>query len=196
MDRGKEFAAEVREALKHECGIDRKLIATRNPQANSVVERAHQTMHTMQQTLTIRTKADLDKDFGWTGILSAIRQAMRATVHTTTRATSTQLVFGCDALLNMSFEADWQCIKDRKQKLILQNNKRENATRKDHTHQVGNQVLVKLHNNQKHGHGMHSGPHTVTQVFDINTVRLSKAAKNGGVICETWNIRNISPCMD
>ncbi len=38
MDRGKEFAAEVREALKHECSIHRKIITTRNPQANSMIE--------------------------------------------------------------------------------------------------------------------------------------------------------------
>ena len=45
MDRGKEFAAEVRETLKHECGTSRKIVTTRNPQANSVTERAHQVTH-------------------------------------------------------------------------------------------------------------------------------------------------------
>ena len=76
-------------------------------------------------TRAISGKADLDKD-GWTGVLSTIRDAVRSLVHTTTRAMPTQLVFGRDAFLNILFEADWQYIKDRKQKLILQNNKREN----------------------------------------------------------------------
>ena len=43
---------------------------------------------------------------GWSGILSALGFAMRSTVHTTNRATATQLVFGRDAMLNVSFEAD------------------------------------------------------------------------------------------
>ena len=38
MDRGKEFAAEVRQTLKHEYGINQKVITTRNPQANSIIK--------------------------------------------------------------------------------------------------------------------------------------------------------------
>ncbi len=196
MDRGSEFAAEVRETLKNEYGIHRKIITAQNPQANSMIERAHQTIGNFQRTLAICSKADLDKDFGWLGILSAIHQAMHATVHTTTRATSTQLVFGCDALLNVSFKADWQCIKERKQQRILQNNRRENATRRDHDCSAGDKVLIRLPNGRKFGKDLYSGPHTVTPGFANNTVRLSKAAKNGGVICETCTIRNLTPCMD
>ena len=47
MDRGKEFAAEVRDTLKNEYGLTRKLITTRNPQANSMIERVHQVLHNM-----------------------------------------------------------------------------------------------------------------------------------------------------
>ena len=78
----------------------------------------------MLHTRNIWGKDDLDKDFKWKGVLSAVRQAVRCVVHTTTRATPTQLVFGHDALLNVSFEADWQGIKERKQHRILQNNKK------------------------------------------------------------------------
>jgi len=52
---------------------------------------------------------------------------MNSTVHTTSRLTPSQLVFGRDALLNMSFEADWQHIKELEPKLVTQNNERENA---------------------------------------------------------------------
>jgi len=52
---------------------------------------------------------------------------MNSTVHATARTTPRQLVFGHDAMLNASFQADWQFIKERKQRLIIQNNKRENA---------------------------------------------------------------------
>jgi transposase InsO family protein len=42
MDCGKEFMAEVHRTLKHGYGIQQKLVTTRNPQANAMVERAHQ----------------------------------------------------------------------------------------------------------------------------------------------------------
>jgi len=52
------------------------------------------------------------------------------TVHATSRAMPSQLVFGCDALLDVSFKVNWQQIEESKQKLlaITQNNKREMAT--------------------------------------------------------------------
>ena len=77
-----------------------------------------------------------DEDFGFDGILAAVRRAVNSTVHATLRATPTQLVFGRDTLLNISFQADWEYIKERKQKLDLQNNAHENATRRDHTYAV------------------------------------------------------------
>ena len=91
----------------------------------------------MIRTRQIKDKHDLDPEFGWSGVLAACRKAMNSTVHTTSRAAPSQLAFGRDALLNVSFKADWQCIKERKQKLITQNNKRENATRVPHACNVG-----------------------------------------------------------
>jgi Integrase core domain len=41
MDHGREFMAEVKRTLKHDYGVQHKLITTRNPQANAMVERAH-----------------------------------------------------------------------------------------------------------------------------------------------------------
>ena len=194
MDRGKEFAAEVRDTLKNEYGLTRKLITTRNPQANSMIERVHQVLHNMVRTIGLRDARDLGS-YGWRGILSAVRQAMRSTVHTTTRATPTQLVFNRDALLNISFEADWQYIKERKQKLIVQNNKRENTTRINHQYHLGDEVMVHRDPNRKHGTAQYQGPYTITRVNDNGTVKLSRATPAGGAVFETWNIRNIYPSM-
>ena len=195
MDRGKEFAAEVSAALKNEYGISRKIITTRNPQANSIIERIHQVVGDMMRTRAISGRKDLDDVNPWTGVLSAVRQAVRSLVHTTTRATPTQLVFGRDALLNISFVADWQYIKERKQHRILQNNKRENARRLPHQYQPGDRVMVELDPNRKLGGPRFAGPHTVHQVFDNGTVKLAKAT-DGGAVYETWNIRNLTPCRD
>ena len=192
MDRGSEFAAEVSEAITEEYGIERKLITTRNPQSNAIIERIHQVVGDMIRTRDVRGKDDIDPDFGWSGVLSAIRHAVRSLVHTTTRATPTQLVFGRDALLNVSFLADWQCIKERKQNLILQNDKRENKTRKDHTYKVGDKVMIEADPDRKLEGARFIGPYTVSQVYDNGTAKLTKATTRGAV-SQTWNIRKLRP---
>ena len=136
MDRGREFRAEVEKLLRDEYGIRRKLITTRNPQANAMVERAHQTIHNLIATQGDQVQRMTSPDGSWDGILSAVGFAMRATIHTTMRATPAQLVFNRDAIHNTRFEADWQYIKQRRQRQIVQNNDRENAKRTPHTYQV------------------------------------------------------------
>ena len=98
-----------------------------------------------------------------------------------TQATPTQLAFGRDALLNISFEADWQCIKKRKQHRIIQNNKAENATRREHTYNPGDQVMVKADPSRKLEGERWIGPCTVTQVFEDNgTLQLTRNAPTRG----------------
>ena len=80
MDRGRELAAEVHEDLVNEWGVVRKLITTRNPQANSMVEQAHQVVHSMIATHNLKNKTDLNAIGSWQGILAALGFVMRATV--------------------------------------------------------------------------------------------------------------------
>jgi hypothetical protein len=155
-----------------------QVVTTQKPQANSILERVHKVLHNIVQVLELKDTQDLP-DYGWTGILSAIRQAIRSMVHTTSCATPTQLVFGCDAILNVSFEANWQYIKQRKQRLIVQNSKRKNTIRIPHQYNVGDRVMVRLDLNRKHGTDQFKGPFTVTQVYDNGTVKLSRATPAG-----------------
>ena len=192
VDRGSEFKAEFIKLLEEEYGIKRKPITTRNPQSNAMVERAHQTIQNLLKSKVITKKSDLP-DGKWDGILSAVCFAMRSTVHTTNRATPSQLVFGRDAMLNVNFEADWQYIKERKQRLIVQNNKRENSSRIPHTYHIGDQVMVlNKHGRKYSGEPQYEGPQTVSQVYDNGTVKLTRATL-GGAVSQTWNIRNIKP---
>jgi len=80
MDRGTEFQAEVANSLVNDYGITRKLITTRNPQANAMVERAHQTIHNMVAILNLQDKNHEDPYHSWNGLLNAVRFAMKATV--------------------------------------------------------------------------------------------------------------------
>ena len=127
------------------------------------------------------------------GVLSAVAFAMRATVHATNQASPMQLVFGRDAILNVSFQADWQHIKERKQKLVVQNDNRENAERKPHAHHVNDTVKIPLDPNRKHGVDHYQGPWVVQEVNDNGTLRLEQDTANGGVVYQTWNVRNVLP---
>ncbi len=192
MDRGREFMGDVIHLLKNEYGITRKPITTRNPQANAMVERAHQTMHNLIRSQGITGRKDLPNGT-WDGLLSAVGFAMRATIHTTTKATPAQLVFNRDAIHNVRFEADWQYIKERKQRLIIQNNKRENAKQKAHTYAIGDKVVVEQDPNRKHGSARYKGPFTITNVHDNGTVRLRQRTPAGGAVFQTWNFRKMFP---
>jgi transposase InsO family protein len=191
MDRGVEFMGEVRKTLEKEYGARLKVITTRNPQANSMVERSHQTIRNMIRSQNIQSKNDLENG-DWTGVLNAVRFAMRATLHTTMRATPMQLVYGRDAVHNIRFEADWQYLKARRQQVIKHNNERENSKRTPHTYIVGDNVMVDQPLHRKYGTPKYKGPYTVDSVNDNGTVRL-RIPKGIGAIYETWNIRNIHP---
>ena len=193
MDRGSEFLKDFSDMLRDDYGIVHKPITSRNPQANSMIERAHKTIHQMIDARQIKDKRDLPEG-NWDGMLSAVRFAMRSTVHTTTQATPTQLVFGRDAILNIGFEANWQYIKSRKQHVILKNNARENKTRRHHEYKVGDQVMLLASKTRKHGSDQYLGPYTVDAVYDNGTVKLKRDTLHGGVVYQTWNIRNITPC--
>lgn len=197
MDRGTEFMGLLKTMLREDYGVTRKVITTRNPQANAMVERAHKTLHEMVRTVQVKDKRDLPNVLDqWAGVLSSVGFAMRSTVHTTNRATPAQLVFNRDAIHNVRFEADWQYIRQRKQRRILQNNKQENKNRVEHTYAVGDRVLVEQDMTRKHGQDRYQGPYRVAQVYQNGTVQLEYDTPRGGVLSQRWNVRKLFPYRD
>ena len=83
LDRGKEFMAEFLQMIKNDYGLKVKPITTRNPQANAIIERVHQTIGNILRTFNIK---DLDEQDPWSGILAATMFAIKATYHTTMQA--------------------------------------------------------------------------------------------------------------
>jgi hypothetical protein len=73
-------------------GIKRKVISTQNPQANVIVERAHQTLGNLIRSFQLQDKPYYDLDNPWEGFLAAVAFALRSTYHTTLLATPGQLV--------------------------------------------------------------------------------------------------------
>ena len=187
MDRGKEFLAEFADMIENDYGIKLKRITARNPQANAIIERAHQTIGNVLRTFQVQNTI-LDKDDPWSGILAANMFAVRATVHTTLQATPSQLVFGRDSMLNITHDTNWKLIKERKQKLIKAGNARENRTRIPHTYKTGDKVLIKNEQATKYGTTAYSGPYTVMSVNNNGTLRVRK-----GIVSDTFNFRNVHP---
>ena len=194
-DRGREFMGEVLRMLRDDYNVKKNLITTRNPQANAICERAHQTVHNLIRTLKLHEEDDHSqaRDL-FEDALTAVRKAINSTVHTTLNATPTQLVFGRDSFLPVSFEADWSYIANRKQRLIVQNNKRENAKRIPYDYSVGDSVRIVHDPHRKHGDDVTKGPFVITKVNDNGTVQLRMELPSGNAKYETWNIRQIRPC--
>ena len=188
-DRGSEFMAEFATIISDDYGITKRPITVRNPQANSMIERIHQTLGNIIQTLELYEDVEATQET-WDGVLSAAMFALRATMHTTMQATPMQLVFGRDAILNIQFEADWEYIKNRKQKLINYNNKRENSKRVPYTYQVNQLVMLDVTGTtkSKYAKNPYQGPYKVLQVNDNATVVLEI-----GPLIDTVNIRNVKP---
>ena len=103
--------------LVNDYGIKRKPITVRNPQANAIVERIHQVIANMIRTFELESNY-LDEEDPWKGILSATTFAVRSTYHTTLKKTPGQLVFGRDMIFNIQHIANWEYIRQNKQKLI------------------------------------------------------------------------------
>jgi hypothetical protein len=85
---------------------------------------------------------ELKENDPWSTFLASAAFAIRNTYHTTLQAMPGQLMFGRDMLLPIKFKANWAEIKARHQDEMLRNNERENKTRKDHEHQIGDKILL------------------------------------------------------
>ena len=186
-DRGSEFIGkDFQSMIKNDYGIKGKPITVRNPQANAIVERVHQVIGNIIRTFELESNY-LDEDDPWKGILSATAFAVRSTFHTSLQSTPGQLVFGRDMIFNIQHTANWEYIKQRKQKIINLNNKRENAKRQQHVYRVGDKVLLNRGTENKY-ESPYLGPLNIIQVNDNGTVRLKVNA-----VEDTYNIRRIIP---
>ena len=188
-DQGTEFMAEFGQMIKSDYKIKKKPITTRNPQANSVIERVHQTIGNMLKTFKLYEIEDWDESDPWSGILSAVMFGIRATYHTTTQASPMQLIYGRDAILNVKFNADWNYIKERKQHLIKYNNEKENSKRIPHVYQNGDKILLERVRATKHGERQYDGPYRVLRHSQRSgTVKIQKPKYTDKV-----NIRQVHP---
>ena len=110
-----------------------------NPTANSINERMHQRMgnqlrsilHSRETPRNFEQAARIVED-----ALVATVFAILATMHSTVKTTSTVLVFHRDMILNVPFITNLQSIQDRRQRIVNQNLRRQNALRFDYDYPI------------------------------------------------------------
>jgi transposase InsO family protein len=188
-DRGSAFVGTEFQSMLDDYNIKRKPITVRNPQANAIVERVHQTIGNIIRTFEIQTSY-LDESDPWKGILSATAFAIRCTYHTTLQCSPGQLVFGRDMIFNIIHTANWEIIRQHKQNLIEKNNVRENAKRIPHTYSAGDKVMLHKGTENKYEQP-YSGPHRIIATYPNGTVTLQV-----GPVQDRVNIRRIHPYVE
>lgn len=106
FDSGSEFKAKFKKIMREKINLKVKAISVRNPQANAVIERFHQTIGNMSKTFQVYNRDELDEEDPWAGIFSAVMFIVQSTFHTTLEATPIQLVSGRDAMLPVFHHVD------------------------------------------------------------------------------------------
>ena len=114
----------------------KKLMTVRNPQANAFIEWVHQTAANIIYMFDINNMEIKDNN-PQSGIPAPTMFAIYLTAYTMSQYIPSQLVFGRDLILNISHKANWKSIQDHKQRLIYQNNIRENRNRIPYMYNVG-----------------------------------------------------------
>ena len=127
----------------------------------------------------------------WSEVLASVAYAIRSTYHTTLQATPAQLVFGRDMIYPIQYIAEWDLIRQRKQKLIDKNNQSENAKRVEYDYIVGQKVLLLKTDIHRKLDDPTQGPYTIHQVHTNGNVSILR-----GAVIERVNIRRIKPYFE
>ena len=139
-DNGSEFKLHF-ETLCNSYGLKHKPTSVKNPQANAILERVHQTIMGMLSTAEI-DMADTVSESDIADFLTNAAWAVRSTYHTVLKASPGAAIFGRDMLFDIPFIADWNKIGDYRQCQTDCNTRRENKTRVDWDDKVGGKRLV------------------------------------------------------
>jgi len=189
-DHGTEFTGANFQLQLHRLDIEAAPTTVKNPQANAICERMHRTCGDQIRTLlrenppeTVENALDLVD-----AVLAAAQRALRITINRTVGSTPGAMVFGRDMLLPIPILTDFNLIRQRRQAVIDENNRRANLRRRFHDYHIGDQVLIFVHDPTKLQDRAY-GPYPITEVHVNGTVTIQRAP---GVI-ERINIRRVRP---
>ena len=189
-DNGGEFIGWEFQRLLTQCGVEDKPTTSRNPQANAICERLHQTVANILRTIIIDNPPQhIDQ------ATSAMDHALSTAMHVTRCATSRTLgispgalVFQRDMFLDLPIVADLVQIQRKRQIMIDENLIRQNNKRRDFNYTVGQEVLIKTVNPSKLEPRAH-GPYRIERVYTNGTIDVLRREN----VIERINIRRVIP---
>jgi hypothetical protein len=193
-DQGPEFMGADFQRILLLNGIKDVATTIKNPQANAVCERMHQTVTNILRPLLhahFPTTAQTANDIIDTALATA-SYASRASLHRTLHISPGALVFHRDMLLNIPLLADLALIRNHRQILIDENLRQQNLKRRNFDYQVGQQVLIlnsKLQPGKLEPRAT-EGPFPIIQVHVNGTVTIQR----NEYTTERINIRRLRPC--
>jgi RNase H-like domain found in reverse transcriptase/Integrase zinc binding domain/Reverse transcriptase (RNA-dependent DNA polymerase) len=162
----------------------------KNPQANAICERMHQTVGNVLRTLLhVHPPANVQQANDLIdSALATAQHALRSTVHRTLQMSPGAVVFHRDMLLNIPLLADLQAIHAKRQLIINENLRKANQKRRSHDYHIEEQVMV-LEPDPSKLQGKAHGPYTIQRVHANGTVTLQITP----TVTERINIRRIKP---
>ncbi len=189
-DNGGEFTGwEFQDQLK-DYAIKDIPTTSRNPAANGICERMHQTVGSVLRTLIFshqpRTLGDAKQLVDQA--LATASHAVRTNVSGVTGYSPGALAFHRDMLLDVPLVADLMAIRNKRQLSVDENLRRVNAKRSSYDYESGQRVLKKRHEWTKLGERW-DGPYNITRVHVNGNVTIQLRAG----VTERLNIRRVKP---
>ena len=144
FDQGGEFIGQAFQQVLQTHGIQPKPTTVKNPQANAICERLHQTVENALRPLMHAhppaniAEASLIVDTA----LQTAAYAARAAIHGSLKISPGALVFQRDMILDIPLIADLELIRQQRQALIDEQLIRANRRRISHDYQPNDEVLI------------------------------------------------------
>ena len=189
-DPGGEFVGFEFQDLLVEHGITARSTTTKNPQANSICERMHQTIGNSLRVLTreARPRGVSDARQIVDHAIANASFALRSTYNSAIQTTPGGLAFGRDMILNLPLVTDLQLIQKRRQELIDKRLVAANARRVSHEYRINDEVMKLIYKPDKLDPRA-EGPYRVVQVHQNGTLTIQLPNDT----TERINIRRVKP---
>ena len=189
-DLGKEFAGASFQSTLIINGIKPCPTTVKNPQANDICERVHQTVaNAIRAEILATPPVNVGSAIEMVDtILASASYAVRSTIHKTFGISPGAWAFGRDMLLPIPIVTDLATIRAKRQTLIDENLRKENLRRRFHDYQPGDEVLIRVKDPSKLD-ARQIGPFVIEQVHTNGTVTIAR----GPNVYERINVRRLHP---
>jgi hypothetical protein len=189
-DQGGEFTGPEFQLLLQLYGIQDVPTTVKNPQANAVNERLHQTVQSCIRTFMQSQEANyVNPDMIVQYAIASTRYAVRSAINRALNNSPGSIVFQRDMLLPIPVLANIQALQQRRQLKVNQELFRQNQRRRYKDYQVGDQVKIVQEGIKRKLDPNATGPYVITEVHTNGTVVIQRHPH----VFERINIRRIRP---